>query len=156
MKTLIKFAVILAALSTAHAEETDFSKKMWVSPGFVSYHFDRNAGLNETNYGIGIEYSISPSQSLVAGSFKNSERNQSTYFGGAIQPWHIGNFKLGAVVGVINGYSGTAGRFTPMAAPVLSYEQGNMGINVLLIPNIPINDAKVHGAVAFQFKFAFE
>lgn len=155
MKILLKIAAILAALSTAHAEETDFSKKVWLSPGFVSYHFDRNAGLNETNYGIGIEYAISHSQSLVAGTFKNSERTQSTYIGGSYQPWQFGNFKVGAVVGVINGYSGIPGKFTAMIAPVLSYETGKMGINALLIPNMPVNDAKIHGAVALQFKFSF-
>ena len=156
MTKLLKTAALLAALSAAHAEETEFSKKVWVSPGFISYHFDRNADLNETNQGIGLEYTISPSQSIVAGSFKNSERSQSTYIGSSYQPWHFGNFKFGAVVGVINGYSGTVGGFTPMVAPVISYEHSKMGANVLLIPNIPINNAKIHGAVAFQFKFAFE
>lgn len=155
MTKTIKIAAILALASTSYAADSNPTPKVWISPGFVSYHFDRHANLNEVNPGISVEYSISPSQSFVAGTFKNSESTQSTYIGGTYQPWIYDKFKFGAVAGIINGYSGTNGKFTPMVAPVLTYEQSNIGINVLVIPNMPVNNARIHGAVAVQFKFSF-
>jgi hypothetical protein len=46
--------------------------ELWGVVTTTSYHFDRSANLNENNIGLGIEYSLSDNNRLIAGEFSNS------------------------------------------------------------------------------------
>ena len=65
------------------------------------------------------------------------------------QPWSIGPIKLGATVGVMDGYPSLAKGGTFFAAlPMATWEGKRYGVNVGVIPSI----GKVDGAVIVQFK----
>jgi len=84
----------------------------------VSYHINREANYNETNLGIGVRYYTTKDQYIIAGTYKNSEYNQSNYVG---YGWEFGDeFKLGLSAGLITGYN--LGDVLPYIVPVISYK----------------------------------
>ncbi len=157
MKKLLILLSLFASNFAFSQEAEKNEQKLWINPGFISYHFDRTMGFNEKNYGLGIEYNIDKDFSLAVGRFKNSEYHMSNYFTLGYQPIHYGDFKLGATVGVVNGYKGLynekSGDYFPMISPMLTYEKNNFGVNFLIIPEINIGKDKIYGTFAFQLKY---
>lgn len=140
----------------AYADElfTEIESKplgeLWLNPGFYSYHFQRDKGLNDSNPGIGAEYRVSTVASLTAGRFYNSDRDYSNYAGFYYQPWAIGPVRIGAVIGGFNGYPKMHdGGWFLAAIPMLSYEYGRVGLNVAIVPSYK---DRLYGAISFQFK----
>jgi hypothetical protein len=129
--------------------EPPSSAQVWLNVGGFSRHFDRQAGHNENNVGLGIEYRTSPVIAYMAGSYRNSVRKNTHFAAVNWQPWNMGGFKLGAAVGVMNGYPAMnrGGNFFA-ALPMATYEGRRFGINVGLIPSMK----DVDGAVVVQFK----
>jgi hypothetical protein len=125
------------------------SSQVWLNVGGFSRHFNRQAGHNENNLGLGIEYRTSPEISYMAGSYYNSVRKNTHYAAVNWQPWTMGGFKLGAAVGVMNGYPAMnrGGNFFA-ALPMATFEGRRFGVNVGLIPSMK----DVDGAVIVQFK----
>lgn len=122
---------------------------LWLNVGGFSRHFDRQAGHNENNLGLGIEYRTSSELSFMAGSYYNSVRKNTTYAAVNWQPWSMGSFKLGAAVGLMNGYPAMNRGGTFFAAlPMATYEGRRFGVNLGLIPSMK----DVDGAVILQFK----
>lgn len=123
--------------------------QIWLNVGGFSRHFDRQAGHNENNVGLGIEYRTSPEISYMAGSYRNSVRKNTHFAAVNWQPWSLGGFKLGAAIGVMNGYPAVnrGGNFFA-ALPMATYEGRRFGVNVGLIPSMK----NVDGAVVVQFK----
>jgi hypothetical protein len=142
--------------SVAHADDL-FTKiesrplaELWLNPGLQSYHFNREKGFNNNNYGFGAEYRFSTVTSATAGRFYNSDRYYSNYAGFYYQPYAIGPVRVGAVVGVFNGYPRFHdGGWFLAAVPMLSYEYGRVGLNVAIVPSF---GDKLHGAIGFQLK----
>lgn len=160
MKTF-RFALLALVASTAlpaFAEssstgETALWQKpanaLWINVGGFSRHFDRQSGHNENNFGLGLEYRTSEELSFMAGSYRNSVRKNTTYAAVNWQPWSMGSFKLGAAVGLMNGYPAMNRGGTFFAAlPMATYEGRRFGVNLGLIPSIK----DVNGAVILQFK----
>lgn len=149
--------VMLGACSAAVAQsgpvvldlQTESKASLWLNVGGFSRHFDRQAGHNENNLGVGIEYRTSNELSFMAGNYYNSVRKNTTYAAANWQPWSIGAFKLGAAVGIMNGYPAMnrGGNFFA-ALPMVTYEGRRFGLNVGLIPSLK----DVDGAVIVQFK----
>ena len=143
-------------LNAATAEQPSFKEKLWISPGMVSFHFERNMGFNESNPGFGLEYSLNKDWSLAAGRFKNSEYNQSNYVTVAYQPLDFFGFKLGLAGGVMDGYSGPNNKYDkkpfPVLLPVMSYEHKNFGVNILWVPQVKTEAATIYSAIGVQFK----
>jgi hypothetical protein len=137
-------------------EEKSFKEKLWISPGMVSLHFERNMGFNEQNPGFGLEYAMNKDWSLAAGRFKNSEYNQSNYVTVAYQPLDFFGFRLGVVGGVMDGYMGPNNKYDkkpfPMLLPVMTYEHKNVGVNILFVPTVKTESATLYGALGVQFK----
>ncbi len=137
-------------------EEKSFKEKLWITPGMVSLHFERNMGFNESNPGFGLEYAMNKDWSLAAGRFKNSEYNQSNYITVAYQPLDFFGFRLGVVGGVMDGYMGPNNKYDkkpfPMLLPVMSYEHKNVGVNLLFVPQTNVNGSTLYGALGLQFK----
>jgi hypothetical protein len=125
------------------------TSQLWLNVGGFSRHFDRNRGYNEHNLGLGIEYRTSPELSYMIGSYHNSVRKNTTYAAVNWQPWAVGPFKVGAAIGLMNGYPAVnrGGNFFA-ALPMASYEGKRFGVNLGLIPSMK----NIDGAVILQFK----
>lgn len=122
----------------------------WLNPGFYSYHWQRDLGLNGNNYGIGAEYRFSTVASATAGEFYNSDRDTSKYLGIYYQPVALGPVRLGAALGVFDGYPKMRnGGWFLAAIPVASYEYERVGLNVSFVPSYK---DRLYGALSFQLK----
>ena len=85
----------------------------------VSYHVNRAADFNEENLGIGFRHYADDVHYITAGTYKNSEYNQSNYAGYGWE-WKQGDFKLGLSAGIITGYE--LGEVLPYVVPVIRYK----------------------------------
>ena len=158
MKFLLKIACCLAitVFQTAQAGEQPMHDKgsqpveVWVNPGFYSYHFERNKGFQDNNYGTGIQVTFSPTNSILAGGFRNSDNAYSRYAGWAWQPLELSAVKLGLAAGVIDGYPRMRnGKPFLAVIPMASIEYKAIGANITLIPRYK---DKLHGAISIQVK----
>ena len=124
--------------------------ELWISPGFYSYHFDRDRNLNDSNPGIGAEYRFSTVASATAGRFYNSDRKYSNYAGVYYQPIALGPLRLGAVVGGFDGYPKMRnGGWFLAAIPVISVEYQRVGVIFAVIPKYK---DRLYGALSIQLK----
>jgi len=123
--------------------------EIWLNPGFYSYHFQRSKGLNDNNIGLGGEYRYSTTGSISLGVYQNSDRLTSRYVGWYWQPLAVGSVRVGAVVGLIDGYHTWSGDWFIAAIPAASIEYKNIGANLLLIPSY---QNKIYGSVTFQLR----
>ncbi len=159
----IKLTFFSAAICTLSAPASSYANEyfaivnhepkseLWLNPGMLSYHFDRERSFNSRNVGFGAEYRYSTVASVTLGTYRNSYHESSNYIGAYWQPIQLGVFKFGAVAGVFNGYSKTNdGGWFPALIPALTYEGERFGVNLLLVPSIP---EKVAGSLSVQFKF---
>jgi hypothetical protein len=146
------FALLLLVLGgqTALAAGDEYPR-VWLNPGFFTHHF-RSGDFRQDNYGPGVELNLSPRDTVLAGSFINSDHERSRYAGYYWRPWRREagpvQFSAGVVVALIDGYSSTNdGGWFPAALPVLSAEYGIVGANLSFLPH-PKNGA----AIALQLK----
>jgi len=139
-----------AAAPAAPAGKPPFKQQVWLDAGFLSYHFEDRDKLNPYNWGFGAAWRFTEDFTLVAGTYHNSMRDQSTYAALAWQPLHLGPFRLGLLAGVIRGYPdvNNSGWF-PMALPVISVEFGRVGANLVVVPS---TRATGTGSLSFQIK----
>ena len=140
------------ASSGVHAEET--YPQIWVNPGFLTYHFDRDLDLREDNWGFGAEVQLKANHALIAGTFINSEYERSRYLGYGWHPlhWDVGgaDVSLGVVAAALDGYPRNKnGDWFPVVLPVLAVQGERLGVNLTVIPTI---EDHVYGAIALQFK----
>ena len=130
--------------------EPQSKSELWVNPGMYSYHFQKDQNLNNTNWGVGLEYRFNAVASATIGNFHNSDNGHSSYAGIYYQPIAIGPVKIGVVTGGFNGYQSTNnGAWFPAILPVLTIEEGRFGANLFLIPTV---GDRVHGAISLQIK----
>jgi hypothetical protein len=87
----------------------NFQKQLWLNPGFISLHFTKIEERNPLNLGLGAEWRLTEETALIAGTYVNSVRKQSTYGGVSWQPLTLGVTQLGAAVGLIRGYPNSTG-----------------------------------------------
>lgn len=148
----------LALGTTAQAEnrapfeltESQPLNEVWFTPGFYSWHFEHDRNLENSNPGLGVEYRYATDQSVLAGRYYNSDRLYSNYITWLWQPLSLGNVRLGALAGALDGYPrANQGGWFVMAIPVASYEFGNIGVNLTIVPTIPDT---VHGSITLQLK----
>lgn len=147
----------LASISFTSSAET-FSiieskpiSELWLNPGFYSYHFQKNKGLNNSNFGLGGEYRYSTVSSVTLGVFDNSDRQTSYYAGWYWQPLGMGPVRFGAVVGAMNGYPKMQnGGWFLAVIPTASVEYKNVAANLMFIPGYK---DRLYGAISLQLKF---
>ena len=156
---LAQIGVALAGLFclSAHAEGGDLIawtdsqpiSELWLNPGFLSYHWQRDQDLNGDNYGLGAEYRFSTVASVTAGEFYNSDRANSKYVGLYYQPISIGPVRFGAALGAFNGYPNFKnGNWFLAAIPVASFDYERVGLNLSFVPSY---QNRLYGALSFQF-----
>jgi hypothetical protein len=135
-------------LGGANTAANDFN--LWLTPGILSHHYDRNAGYRERNWGFGIQSSLSGSFSVMAGNYINSDNVRSDYAGVIWQPWSWRSVKIGLAAAVFNGYPlMRGGGWFPAALPLISIRNERVGANFTVIPNYPARG--LHGSIAAQF-----
>ncbi len=123
--------------------------ELWLNPGFYSYHFQRNKGFNDSNFGLGGEYRYSTTGSVTLGVFENSDRQTSHYAGWYWQPLGLGPVRLGAIAGAIDGYPMWNGGWFIAVIPTASIEYKYIGANLMFIPGYK---DKLYGAITLQLK----
>jgi hypothetical protein len=144
-------ACVFALLCVPVASAQSMSPSVWITPGFYTFHFDRNRGLRDPNPGLGFEYSFDADVRLTAGRFLNSDNAYSNYLGVYYQPWRFGSVKLGAAVGLFNGYPNAYdGGWFPALLPVASWEGEKLGVNLAIVPEI---QNRLYGGVSVQLKY---
>lgn len=125
--------------------------EVWLNAGFYSYHFDKSQNLNNNNIGLGVEYRYSPSSALSVGSYYNSDRKNSLYAAVVWEPLTLLSFRLGGLIGVINGYPrANNGEWIAVILPTASYEHKNFGFNITIVPQY--KDI-IYGTISIQLKF---
>jgi hypothetical protein len=145
----VGFADELPALGGEQAKVEQSSFNLWINPGLLSYHFDRDAGFCDLNSGLGVQSFVSDNLSLMAGNFINSDHGRSNYAGLAWQPlsWHA--LKIGLSAGILDGYQTTnnGGKFLAVL-PWVTIRNERIGINFTVVP-YP-NDPHHLGAISGQ------
>jgi hypothetical protein len=152
LKVLVVGAAWALIISTSSIQSCSAAQnELWVNTGGFSRHFQDN-GRNETNLGLGVEYRIRDDVSVMAWQHKNSLGLRTRYVAVNYQPLQLGPIKIGASVGVMDGYphmKNGGGFFA--ALPMATYEGDRFGLNFGVIPNIPSQG--VEGAFVLQLKF---
>ncbi|MEN3112640.1 hypothetical protein ACFONG_18375 [Uliginosibacterium paludis] len=147
MKKTTGWGVALMALSMV----TPASAAEMISVGGASYHFERDLGHNEFNYGLGYERDWSDELSWSAGVYKNSIRRATFYGLANWYPWTLGaGFRAGLSGGLMTGYHKSAVIGTLM--PTLEWRGERLATQIYVVPTIK---PYVDGAVVFQFKYIF-
>jgi hypothetical protein len=156
-KSLLVIGLTLAPIVSA-AETTGFisiaeSKpisELWLNPGFYSYHFQKDKGLNNSNFGLGGEYRYSTVSSVTLGIFDNSDRQTSRYVGWYWQPLEFGPLRFGAVVGAVDGYPHMLdGGWFIAVIPTASIQYKLIGANLMFVPSYK---DRLYGAISLQLK----
>jgi hypothetical protein len=138
----------------AHAEDGQSSLRLWLNPGFFSYHFDRSKNLREDNWGVGVEAVLAPDHAVMAGNYINSDGERSRYAAYQWRPLHWRPYDIdvsaGIALGAFDGYPKVNdGGWWVAPLPLLAIEGRRLGANFSIVPTI--ND-KLHGAVVLQIK----
>ncbi|HZX27601.1 MAG TPA: hypothetical protein VFF16_11050 [Telluria sp.] len=146
----LSLALVCCAAAAAHADTIDPQPRSewWLDSGFYTRHFQSDKGLNGANRGLGAEYRFSTVAAATGGRFYNSDRAWSSYAGVFYQPWAFGPVRVGAVVGVFNGYPKMRdGGWFPALIPALGMEYGRVGLNIGIVPTYK---DRLYGGISFQ------
>lgn len=148
-------AAAAAGAVCAQDAQKKFAPQVWLNPGTLSLHFDRDKDLREDNTGIGAELALAEDHVLAAGSFINSNRRRSQYGAYYWRPlhWQPAGIKVhaGIAAGAFDGYPNYRnGAWFPAALPMLAVEGDRIGANIFFVPTIK---NRLDGAVAIQIKF---
>lgn len=121
---------------------TDLSQAqdLYVSVPLTSYHADRDAGYNENNLGIGIEY-----DGFVAGYYKNSIHKDTFYAGYVYRPIEYKYFKAGVLVGAMTGYA-----IPVMAVPTVNIGTDDISVDFIFAPAFKDTSAFVGASLRFR------
>ena len=150
--TTITLATV--ALTGVDAFAGESYPRVWLNPGFYSYHFDQDVDLRENNVGFGAEVELRRNHVLTAGTFLNSDDDRSRYAGYEWRPLHWQPAKLdlsaGLIVAALDGYPGMKnGGWFVSILPVVSVQWKRIGFNFTAVPTIK---DRLYGAVVIQFK----
>ena len=126
--------------------------KIYLSPGMSSYHFNRDAGYNNDNWGLGFQIDFEDNYSFNFGGFDNSENDWSNYVTGTWYPIKISRLRVGLLGGVFDGYAKEqSGGWFLATMPVVNYRMDRWGVNIAAVPSYK---NRIHGALIVQILFA--
>ncbi|MBK9279989.1 MAG: hypothetical protein IPM93_17655 [Candidatus Obscuribacter sp.] len=123
----------------------------WLQLGALSYHQNRQANYNETNYGVGILRRLDDESAVAFGYYRNSIHKDSFYAAYHYTPYQYGPVKLGLQAGLISGYKALKGFPTPMLLPLASIEGKNVAVDLTCIP--PLGGVSAVCAAQMRVKF---
>lgn len=98
------------------------------------------------NPGLGVEHG-GETLRLIAGTYRNSLCEPSSYAGVSYAPLTWGNYRFGAASAAFTGYIHDRAVLAVLA--VAAYEEKRWGMNLILIPPKDL----FSGALAFQLKW---
>lgn len=148
---LIGCGIVWMLLLSFSSIQSCKASELWVNVGGLSKHFEDN-GRNEVHQGLGVEYRWRDDLSVMVGFHKNSLDLRTRYVAVNYQPFEVGPFRIGASVGIMDGYPmKSEGKGFFAVLPMVTYEGDRFGANVGVIPDIP--SQHVEGAVVLQLKF---
>lgn len=111
-----------------------------------SYHFEGN--FNNFNPGVYVYH-----DGWTAGTYYNSERNQSYYAGYTFEYPLVGPFTGGLTVGAITGYSRAS--VMPLAVPSIAWRtsgDSRLALRVSFVPKVEKGGSSaVHASIEFKF-----
>lgn len=146
MRWGLQCAVAALALAAGSAGAAEL-----MSVGGASYHFERDLGHNEFNYGLGYERDVRDDLSWSAGVYKNSIRRATFYGLLNWYPFDMGaGFRAGVSGGLMTGYHKSPVIATLM--PTLEWRGEHLAVQAYVVPTIK---PYVDGAFVFQFKYRF-
>lgn len=149
----IGLAMCLALGLASQCAASEDYPRVWINPGFLSYHADRSHDYREDNIGLGVEAVFSPDHGVLAGNFINSDNFRSYYVMYQWRPLHWQphgvNTSAGLIAGFLDGYpSYRDGGWYFGALPALFFEGERFGLNLMIVP---ASDPD-HRLVAIQLK----
>ncbi len=109
--------------------------QVWVSPGGISYHQDREAGYRERNAGVILEVRQGD-HALMAGTYRNSFNRDSKLIGYRYTAARWGDFGAGATIGLADNYPANEGRASPYAVIQGFWERGPVNVTVFMVPPV--------------------
>ncbi len=125
-------------------------REFWIDSGFLTAHFESGKGLNGNNKGLGAEYRFSSTLAAILGRFHNSDRAWSNYAGVLWQPSALGPVRVGAALGLFDGYPRMrSGGWFPAVIPTLTHDWERVGVNVGIVPSYK---DRLYGGISVQFK----
>lgn len=89
-----------------------------------SYHSNRGANYNESNYGLALRHYTTKDRYITIGTYRNSEDHQSNYVG---YGWELNDY-IGLSAGIVTGYK--SNNILPYVLPVIRYQN----ISVIIAP----------------------
>ncbi len=136
--------IFIALVSPCMADEIELH--------LTSYHYSRSQDLNESNFGTGYNYKLSPKTYAIAGAFNNSYDKLSVYVGTKWLPIQKKFFKAGFVTGLVTGYEDDtdANEVQPMLIPEVQFNYKRYYIVSRIIPDFGDNSST---AVTFSVGF---
>jgi opacity protein-like surface antigen len=147
-------AAIAASLAilAAPVAQADEPSHWTLYLGGLTHHLRNDSIHNDINEGLGLEYRVSDSLGFAMGAYRNSLYKTSVYGLVRYQPLTLGSVRVGAVAGLIDGYSYHHGAYFPAAMPALSLDVGRTTLTLVGIPNI---GRAIDGMVSLQVGVRF-
>lgn len=157
----------LPAICLASDNATDAA---WLSLGGLSYHSANRDQYNESNPGLGLEFSLVPTTSLRLGYYQNSYSRRSNYIGLntiilSRKIFSDTTFSLGLQYGLVSGYGTTniqvrhkqvysrveytyyeytfKKAITPILMPLVTLSNSTLAISIGYLPDTRYNDTAV-------------
>ena len=146
----MKLIIALLLMLSLSAQADD----LYVDINLHAHHWNRTDvakyNLNEVNPGIGLHFVDGDYHKLI-GVYKNSDRKWSKYALLAWTPVNLGPVHVGAVAGVVTGYSSpylpAAGLYTTIAMTE------KYRLNIAMVPTV--RSIKCYGFAGFQLSVKF-
>jgi hypothetical protein len=148
LKFLFMFLLLLSFSILAFADDLS------VDVNLTAHHWNRTdvaqQHLNEFNPGVGLHFTDGNYHKLI-GVYKNSDSKLSTYALIAWTPINVGIAHVGAVGGVVTGYSSPYIPVAGLYASINLTDRANL--NITAVPTI--RSIRCYGFAGFQLSFKF-
>ena len=157
MPTIAQLQAEINGMVKERIQERVADSKNFMDVNVAARHMDRDATkrlkLNEDNPGIGLEHDEGDHR-VMGGYYKNSFNKPSVYGLVGYTPLHINdNLKMGVVGGGVTGYIKPV---TPAAGLIGTYQNGDTGVNLTLVPTVKVGDTKAYGFAGVQLRHRFK
>jgi hypothetical protein len=128
---LIRSIMVAALMAAGQAS----AQEVWLSPGGLSWHQDRDAGYRERNPGVVLEIRQGD-HAVMAGEYRNSFNRDSKLLGYRYTFARWGNWGAGGTICIVDNYPANEGRLVPCAAPSTFWERGPVNVTLFMIPPV--------------------
>jgi len=139
---LVSYILIICFLLIGLTFVSKATAEPWIVATINSYHFDREKGYEENNWGVGVEENVTDTIKAHVGVYRNSFARHSAYVLGSYSPIKYGRWSVGLAIGPATGYIHSV---DVIGGGVVMKEWKHVGFNILIHP----------AAIALQVKGRF-